>query len=199
MSPEVYQSEEPSMQNLEVVDGISNNLNAIKNHPQFTGKLDKAIEDLRDNPKWQSKVVDGFWNKLSDEDKVALYNRGENSLGKHISPLINKIGDIFSYDAKKLKIFGSSVAPAIRALVQLNLLPAPSSVAQDVILQDIEKDHKRYRTMLKVSKVAIKFIAPEFSSVFDKIEPIAKQIDAVKTNAAKRQHQASGQQGELLN
>ncbi len=198
MSLESY-PEEPQSQELPSTGNIPMNLDKLQNSESLQGKLENAIDKLRNHPQWQSKAVDGFWNKLSEEDKTTLYDRGEQGISTKISPLINKIRDIFGYDAKKLKMFGSQVAPATRSLVQLNLFPAPASKPQAVIAADIQSDHKKFKRMLKVAKVVLMVLAPECMGEFNKIEGIVKQIDAVKTDAATRQQNTSGQQEQLPN
>jgi len=155
-----------------------------------------AIDKIKNHPQWHSKVVDGFWNKLSVKDRELLYKGGKPGLFKMIKKGATPIGMLpfnvtpsLKYDDNRLKFFGDKISESARSLVQLDMLPAPEGIPSDEIKKDILSDKKSLRQLLTVVQVLVTLFAPEIAPEIGEAKQIANQLIDTKTQMASKQQE----------
>jgi len=165
---------------------------ALVSTDRLQSKLLFALNKIKNHPKWQEGVVDGFWNKLSPKDRELLYKGGKPSLLNALksgSPVFNQISSLLKYDDRRLKIFGNQMSQSTRTLVQLDLLPAPEGVPTEDITKDILKDKRNYKLLLMALQIIVSILAPEVAPEVQEVKKIASGLVDVKTELAKKQQE----------
>jgi hypothetical protein len=159
-------------------------------------KLLFAINKIKNHPQWHSKVVDGFWNKLSAKDRELLYTGGKPSIFKMMKKGMVPLNMLpfgmtpsMKYDDNRLKFFGDKISESARSLVQLDMLPAPEGVSGDEIAKDVLSDKKSLRRILSVIQVLVTLFAPEIASELGEAKQIANQLIDIKTEMANKQQE----------
>ncbi|MFA6549898.1 MAG: hypothetical protein WCT36_00910 [Candidatus Gracilibacteria bacterium] len=150
--------------------------------------LTKAFEGLKKSPAWNEKIVNGFWGRLPEADRIKLYSNG--SMFKAM--LINAGGvasttatNVLFYSDPKLKAIGSYIAPSARALVQLDLLTAPGGLTSEKLIEDGKKDNRDMKIILWGIQGLLTVLAPECIPEFMKAKAIIIAAMEAKTKSVK--------------
>ncbi len=154
---------------------------------KLTNSLATATESLRDSAPWAH--VREAWLNLSENDRLELYKRGSTAVWKlflRSIPGLSTASDMRSFESWKLKFGGSQIAPAIRWLVHLSLLPAPAGITKEMILQDIAADQGSFNTIVEIACDIVMILAPECVPKMQEIKQIAKAIHEIKTTTARK-------------
>ncbi|PIZ75138.1 hypothetical protein COY05_04565 [Candidatus Peregrinibacteria bacterium CG_4_10_14_0_2_um_filter_38_24] len=151
-----------------------------------------AIGRIKQSPFWNKKIVKGFWDKLSEKDKEALYKGGKMTFSKTLksgNPISMPFFDLFAglkYDSVKMKMFGEKFAPSVRYFVQADLLSRPGSVTSKQIEKDIAGDEKFVKGLLTVLTWIVYALAPEAIPEVRQIKEIVSKLNSVKAAIAKK-------------
>lgn len=150
-----------------------------------------AINKIKNHPLWHSKVVDGFWNKLSTKDRTELYKGGEPGIFKMLKKGIMPFNLMPSmkYEDNRLKFLGDKISESARSLVQLDMLPAPEGISSEEIAKDVLSDKKSLRHILTLVQVLVDLFAPEIAAEVGEAKLIANQLVDIKTDMASKQQE----------
>ncbi len=174
--------------------GETLDLDSLKKELIDSGRLQEkllfAIDKIKKNPHWQSKVVDGFWNKLEKEDREQLYKGGKPSIfnalkdAAQIIPMPN-----LKYKKFSLKFFGDNLAKSVRPMVHYDLLPPPEGIGKEEIAKDIAGDQKSIKRLLTMLQIIVDVFAPELAPEVGKAKQIANQMVDMKTDLSNQQQE----------
>jgi len=150
-----------------------------------------AINKINNHPLWHSKVVDGFWNKLSPEDRKELYKGGEPGIFKMLKKGIMPFNLMPSmkYKDNRLKFLGDKISESARSLVQLDMLPAPEGISSEEIAKDVLSDKKSLKHILTLVQVLVDLFAPEIAAEVGEAKLIANQLVDMRTDMATQQQE----------
>lgn len=102
---------------------------------------------LVNNAAFRKVIVDPY-SSLSANDQKELYSQGTLP-----QVLLNKFIPLFggSYDSYLLRMGGDPIAPMVRQLVQLGLLPAPVGVSPEQLASDAASDELQSKVALRLA------------------------------------------------
>jgi len=157
--------------------------------------LTNRIDKLKNNPAWQKNMVGGFWNKLTEKDKLKLYKEGSLSFTKMLergftasNPLFMPLVPLFKkYDSPRLKLIGPYLPMALRYLVQIGLLPSPQGLTPVDIIKDIKKDQRGLKCFILAVEAIVGIFAPECVAEMQEINTIIFGFNNAKTIIAQKQ------------
>jgi hypothetical protein len=167
---------------------------ALVNSDRLQTQFLFAIDKIKNHPQWHSKVIDGFWNKLSAKDRELLYQGGKPGFIKTLKNGMNPLNappfnfaPSMKYDDTRLKLFGDKISESARSLVQLDMLPAPEGIAKETLAKDILSDKKNMRHMLTAVQFLVDFFAPEIAGEIGEAKMIGFQLIDLKSDMATKQ------------
>ena len=159
------------------------------NEEKSITSVEEAIEKLKSLEAF-NRVLE-FWESLSEEDKLALYQHGSQKMSTTVVKGFGPVGTTakviegaFVYENALLKTAGSFLAEPFRVLIQLGLLTPPESLDNDIVKEGIRQDNESVKKTLHLFGVIIQFVAPEFLPEYKMIEKFVGKTYGLKTDIA---------------